>query len=229
MGDKKIPEMGLGAPDIREARAGSCELGSAPWETAGILRAMVLGDQEGKSGIVPPGGRERRREKGASYARPQETGVECPYCPAELWNLTGRWLQGRALSSQGASAVPAALTLAGPEGLPAGSATNPSPSLGAPGLARPGLLRDHWVAPCPRPTSLNQARAPNFVPAARGKIGFTFFSISKNGKQTNQKIFALEKYLFDVVCCLNCPRKFFFNFICKRERKLMRFPNLDSL
>lgn len=118
----------------------------------------------------------------AARARPESTGDQCP-----ARSLHTGWALGH----------------------PTGSPASRSPSGCAPGPVRTGLLPVHGAAPCLAPTSLNQVRAPNFVPSAHGKIGFAFFSISENRKPTNRKFFALEKYLFDVVCCLNCPWNFF--------------------
>lgn len=65
------------------------------------------------------------------------------------------------------------------------------------------------------------------MPSACRRTGFAFCSSSKNGKQTNWKIFALEKFLFDVGWCFTCP----WNFCQLRweiKRKWTCAPNLVS-
>ena len=124
------------------------------------------------------------------------TGDHCPvYCPGTGW---ARWTS---------------------VGSPAGQ----SPSPRTPGVGT------HWISPrlrgCTLPSTPgpHQALAPNFVSSACRKIEFAFFSISKNWKQTNWKNFALEKYLFDVVWCLNCPWNFF-QLHLKKKRKVDACP-----
>lgn len=105
----------------------------------------------------------------------------------------------------------------------AGSSGSRSPNQCTPGLSYTGIFRACEAAPCPPPTRLNQALAPNFVSSAYRKIGFESFCISKTRKQTNWNISALEKYLFDVVWCLNCPWNFF-QLHLKKKKKVDALP-----
>lgn len=150
--------------------------------TVGILEVMVPGDREersGKEGVpglydIQPRGVGKQKRKGCTLHlghRKLVSGVECPCCPAGVWNLTGRWLHGRAPSPQGASALPAVQ----PKGRPAGSTANRTPSCAPQAWRTVDSTRTRRAAPCPPPTSLNQMRAPDFVPSARtGRLDSSF-------------------------------------------------------
>ena len=137
----------------------------------------------------------------------EEGGVECPWLPR--WALELNREVAASTGNHGPARCPGKRR--GVRRTCAQSLASQSPP--PPGLACAGLFQTRGAAPGSPPASLNRAserwlQISCHSPRA-GRLGLPFSSISKNRKQTNWKIFALEKYLFDVVWCLNCPLNFF--------------------
>lgn len=176
-------------------------------ETVGPRGLWFMGRREQRSVYPEPRGEESSLENRAPHARARGRWRRMSLLPRwalelnrEVAASTGNHCPARCPGKRRGVRRTCAQSLA---------SQSPPP----PGLACAGLFQTRGAAPGSPPASLNRAserwlQISCHSPRA-GRLGLPFSSISKNRKQTNWKIFALEKYLFDVVWCLNCPLNFF--------------------
>lgn len=84
---RKVSDLGLGVPGMRDARPSSLNCGQRFGKLSGSLRLWVSGRREQR--LVsnrPAPGQDSSRGKGTPCAWAKKTGVDCPCCPAEPWN-----------------------------------------------------------------------------------------------------------------------------------------------
>lgn len=173
------------------------------WDPRGL---WFMGRREKRSVYTEPGAEESSLKKRASHARARGRWRRTSLLPCwalelnrEVAASTGNHCPARCRGKRRGVRRTCAQSLASQSPPPPGPAVLwplPNPWGRAGFSARQPYPSERWL------------QISCYSPRA-GRLGLPFSSISKNRKQTNWKIFALEKYLFDVVWCLNCPLNFF--------------------
>lgn len=106
-----------------------------------------------------------------------------------------------------------------PRKMPRGSPTSQNP-VGYLPRSEPGKSRGpDGLHPAHCSPTFSRALGPQCC-GISAQAGWRHLAISRNGKQTNWKCFALENSLFDVVWYLNCPWNFFFQLHLKKKKEV---------